>query len=366
MNSGRKKLLLVLAAVIPLVVCVLLVSGYFAYVAHDYKQRLPVRMDGDWRLAADAQIGFVPANNTSTFRRHIRNDMAYHLYTDDRGARVDQAGLKAPKSVDVLTIGGSYSWGGGVDNEDTFSSIMAEQLGLSVYNVAYGSYGTVQALQMLRKYADLKPKVVVYGFLVDHERRNLSPCAPSYAPFCVPVGYTAFDAQSQPYIHAPVETYDPEAGKAFYEAMITEGFQLQDILWGARIVWGKLKKKAYLEDTLENDTAARRQSMKYLLGEILAETRRMGAKLVVVYIPYVGLVNPNPPSDVFLKAVRAFPRRSNPDLLVVNTQPRVARHYREPKPYFLGFPNDGHPTPLGHLVLADEIIKEMKQQHFVP
>ena len=365
LDPGRRRLLMILLVLVPLTVCGLLLCGYLAYVTHGYKSLFPVRMVGDWRLAADAQIGFVPAPNASTHRDHIRRGMSYEINNDSRGARVDLPDTRAPDQVDILAIGGSYTWGGGVESSQTFPSALARMTGARVYNVSYGSYGAVQALQMLRKHKDLKPKVVIYGYIADHLRRNLSPCAPSHSPFCLPVSYVDFDDKGLPFIHQPLSQYDAAFGQDFYRAMISDGFHLRDIYWGAKIILGKLQKKEFLAASRDGEDGARQAAHTHLLGEMLKETRAMGAMLMVVNIPYVGLTTPNHPSDDFVNAVKAFPSSKNPDFVVVDLYPPVLRHYRNPDALILGIPNDGHPNELGHLLIAKEIHAELKRRGFV-
>src|SRR4030095_8016584 len=80
-----------------------------------------------------------------------------------------------------------------VPNDDTFRQILGLELRVSVANLAFASWGTVQSLRVLETHADLRPRVVLYAFIHDHLRRNLSPCAPSTAPICLPVPHVTVD-----------------------------------------------------------------------------------------------------------------------------------------------------------------------------
>jgi hypothetical protein len=70
--------------------------------------------------------------------------------------------------VHILTLGGSFSFGHGVDNRQTFTEILGHKLGVPVANLAYSGYGAVQALQQLERHVDLQPKIIIYGLVGDH------------------------------------------------------------------------------------------------------------------------------------------------------------------------------------------------------
>src|SRR5262249_49419292 len=131
--------------------------------------------------------------NGATLRRHPRAGLAYHVYTSDRRARVSRRGEMTPPQVDLLTVGDSFSWGHGVENEDTYTSRLAARWRGPAANLAFAAYGTVPAGEMLARVLDLRPRLVVYGFIADHFKRNLLPCAPSYGPVCLPFSYVGQD-----------------------------------------------------------------------------------------------------------------------------------------------------------------------------
>jgi hypothetical protein len=117
--------------------------------------------------------------------------LRYDLYTDSRGARVSRPGEQTPGQIDILFIGDSFTWGHGVQNEQTFAAKTANALGLAGANLAMGSYGGPQALQMLRRHRDPRPKLVILAVISDTPRRNISACASSYFPFCLDGSHVA-------------------------------------------------------------------------------------------------------------------------------------------------------------------------------
>jgi hypothetical protein len=133
----------VLLIAIPVLCVSMILAGYCGYVSHQAKTKIDLRIDGDWPVVADAVLGFSAAKNASTLRRYIRRGLAYNLFTDERGARVNTSGQQTQDRVEILTVGGSFSWGHGVENEKTFTELLGRRLAAPVANFAYGSYGTV-------------------------------------------------------------------------------------------------------------------------------------------------------------------------------------------------------------------------------
>ena len=115
---------------------------------------IPISVEGDWPLEGDKHVGFIRNKNTASYRTDHNTGIGYSMFSDRRGARVNAIGQQTPDSIDILTIGGSFSEGHGMNNEKTFTSILGRKLNVSVANFALGSYGTFQSLQLLERNAD--------------------------------------------------------------------------------------------------------------------------------------------------------------------------------------------------------------------
>jgi len=90
------------------------------------------------------------------------------------------APVPAPRSAAaVVLVGGSFTEGYGVADEDTFGWRLAERGPLPVRNFGTGGHGTYQALLMLEEKlpqlaaAGAAPAVVVYGYMWHHQQRNV-------------------------------------------------------------------------------------------------------------------------------------------------------------------------------------------------
>ncbi len=64
------------------------------------------------------------APDTDLVRHHRSSGLRYRVSTDARGDRVDAPGVETPNDVGLLAVGGSYAWGHGVENRETFTSLL--------------------------------------------------------------------------------------------------------------------------------------------------------------------------------------------------------------------------------------------------
>lgn len=93
------------------------------------------------RLLPDARLGHVLAPGS--------------LGTDAHGFR--NPGV--PATADALFVGDSQTWGFGIDADETF----AARSGPGGYQLANGGYGPVQYVELVRRGAGLRPRLVVVG-----------------------------------------------------------------------------------------------------------------------------------------------------------------------------------------------------------
>jgi lysophospholipase L1-like esterase len=77
--------------------------------------------------------------------------------TDARGFR----NARAPERTDVLFVGDSQTWGFGVEGDATFAATFAADTGRSSYQMANGSWGPVQYVELVRQGLALQPRLVV-------------------------------------------------------------------------------------------------------------------------------------------------------------------------------------------------------------
>lgn len=84
---------------------------------------------------------------------------------------------RVPRSDRIVFIGGSFTQGFAVSDYETFPYRLQQQLQhTEVLNMGTAGYGTYQSLLRLQRYFDeggVAPIYVVYGFMDDHEGRNV-------------------------------------------------------------------------------------------------------------------------------------------------------------------------------------------------
>jgi hypothetical protein len=303
----------------------------------------------------------VPVRNGASLRRHPRAGLAYHVFTSDRRARVSRRGERTAPEVSLLTVGDSFSWGHGVENEDTYTARLAERWNARAANLAFSAYGTVQSLQMLQRSLDLRPRLVVYGFIADHMKRNVSPCAPAYGPLCLPFSYVGIDAQGAPVVRRP----DPRlfaVNRRFWD----EFFFAKSIgprqLWAAVTAeWTRLARTPHPE--APDDPATRERILELLLGDMARAAGSVGARLVVLNIPYF---ERGGTSGMPAPLKEAVARAAAPNLALLDLSPTVARHYADPSAPLLRFDRDRHPNPAAHALIAEAIDGFVRGQGLVP
>lgn len=337
-----------------------MLAGYAYWRARVYR-RLDLQLEGDFPIEADPEIGFVPVRNAASLRRHPRAGLAYHVFTSDRRARVSRRGERTAPEVGLLTVGDSFSWGHGVENEDTYTSRLAQRWGVPAANLAFSAYGTVQSLQMLRRSLDLRPRLVVYGFIADHMKRNISPCAPAYGPLCLPFSYMGVDAQGGLVVRAPDPRLFAVNRRFWDEFFFSKGIGPRQLLAAGEAEIARLFGTPRVE--APDDPATRERILERLIGDMASAAESAGAPLLVVHLPYLerGSTNPIPPP--LRDAVSRLGARN---VALLDLAPAVERYYADPAAPLLRFDRDRHPDPAGHALFATAIDAFVREHGLLP
>jgi len=307
-------------------------------------------------MTRDPELGYVSSPGSTTHRRH-RSGLEYSYHRDGRGGRVRSATPSIPSRAELLFVGGSFTAGRGVEYDQTFAAIVGRERGQSVENLGTGAYGTVQSLLLLERHADLSPEIVVYGFISDHIRRNLSSCAPSLLPRCMHVPHVGFDPEGAPFISppGPGAEADWSRNERFYAAMLAPPFSWTSLVTGLDLLLDRARRRlAAPEAVPARDAAARRESMRYLMHRMSGVVERLGARLIVVYIPELrdadSLRQPPPPELTGALA---------PGTELVDLSRTLGAHTPEAA---LGIPGDGHPSAWGHREIARGILEHLARR----
>lgn len=355
-GRGRTGAFAAATVVLTVVACATIAFAYFAWRGARF-ERLPMEVNGDWLMVRDDEMGFVPRPNAASEIHNVETDYRFHVYTDARSARVNRPGEQTGATVDVMTLGCSFTWGAGIENEQTYAQRLGAALHAPVANFAMGSFGSVQSFLMLLRNADLKPKVVVYGFIPDHLRRNVAPCAPNYVPLCAPVAYLQREGDQVVLKPPHMEIFSPEENQAFITEVAMRdprglGALFSRAEWAAKIAWLDWRHREIAVDQSPENAAL---ALNVMIGAMADETAKIGAKLVVLHMPYLvrGRVNAAP------QALRdAIAGR---DLTFVDFAPVAEGFYERNPEATLTLGDDPHPNPVAHQMIADTLAEPVRR-----
>lgn len=139
----------------------------------------PSRTDkgnGEWFEAysgPDATYGLMGLRNATAREHHRDFDVTYH--TDADGWRVTPTPQTTKEAREIVFLGCSFTWGVGVDDQKTFPWILGTEAWpeYRIRNISCPAWGTVQvavALDRLLQSGD-RPVAVVYNYML-HAQRN--------------------------------------------------------------------------------------------------------------------------------------------------------------------------------------------------
>jgi hypothetical protein len=353
-DRGRVVTALFWAAMLAIPVSVL--AAGIEYVSYWTIPSFPVVAEGDPLFAFDAETGYVARPNSSTKWTMLgadgRVNVQYHVYTDQRGARVAVPGQRSADHFDILMLGDSFAWGHGVENEDTFASKTIAALGGSGTNLALASYGTTQSLQLLRRYRGLAPRLVIFELNVDHLWRNVSPCTRSAYPFCMDSAHVAWDGQGHLYIARPWS----DGVTRLRLHLRAERGGLDPLTW---IIHGLDVAVARVRSQMANATATdktkQNTALEFLIEQMARTAHEMNAALLIVFLPEESM---SPPPE-FLSRSAAQLRYSFLDLRPVFMKIDAAARQD------LFLKNEGHPSAAGHALIAQELIAFIRRENLL-
>src|SRR2546423_1116202 len=339
----------VMGIIVMLISCSLsLVLGF--YLIGVYKlvaMHLPdVITVGDPIVKFDKRVGFRASENSKTTVTVPKINLSYDLMTDNTGARISTVNRIYPDKPSITLVGCSFTWGHGVSNDETYAHVLETELKMRVRNYGMGSYGTVQSLEMLEKFG-VGSSLIIYGFIDEHLRRNVTPCAPSFAPLCLYVPTVRRNNGGAFYIVDQVARDNVTATDEFFGWVKNKNyFSLNNVEFGLAFVLDKIDELRGLhaptippEESLAATEFALRKMEKFALEN--------GARLLVVD---VGIGMPRESFEElskkkwdacvsFLDASK-FDGVPDDDLLIAG---------------------DGHPSAYGHRVIAGKIYSAIRE-----
>jgi len=337
-------------------IIVVLISSSFSlvlgfYLIGIYKlvaMRVPdVITVGDPIVRFDKNIGFRASESSKTTVRVPKIKLSYDLMTDDTGARISTMNRTYPDKPLITVVGCSFTWGHGVSNDETYAHVLETELKTKVHNYGMGSYGTVQSLEMLEKFG-AGSSLIIYGFIDEHLRRNVTPCAPSFAPLCLYVPTVRRNSSAAFYIPDQVPRDNVTATDEFFGWVKSKNyFSLDNVEFGLAFVLDKIDElRGRHEPTVPADEAL--AATEFALRKMEKFASENGARLLVVNVG-IGIPRENfeelsrkkwDDHVSFLDA-STFDGVSDDELLIEG---------------------DGHPNAYGHRLIAGKIYKAIKEE----
>jgi len=230
----------------------------------------------------------------------------------------------------VVFLGDSYTFGSGVQDDETFVALVDRELGAEVpcYNMGIGGFGIDQMWMTLRHYAlPLQPRAVVLAFIRYDLDRSLS-------------------AYRRGHIWREKPVYRVADGELVPMTVSNRPGAVQRLLLqrsGLVAVWRKVEHSLARRYEVGRTWKVNRA----LFEAIRDDCAEAGAALLVVHIP----VNRQHPTPVF---DRVFAEIGVPYLDLGEWMPEDSDG--------LYYPEDRHLTPAGHRSVASVIVEQLRSE----
>lgn len=339
------------ATVVTVMLLAATVVGFVVWEASHNPPRVQVPYDMASVFAPDVEVGYV-------LKPHLRfmssANSPIEYYTNERGFRSSGPDEKSPTQADILVVGCSQTFGQSVPSEATFAAVIGQELGVSTINLGVSGYGGINSLLLSRRFKDLQPSILVYGFWEDHLYRNLAKCINSYAPFCISQPSFSCAEGGSCRILPPknnagsmrlTQTYAYDLG----QGRDSYGFAA-DIYWTGRLLAQRLLLKVGLTDKYvqATDPISLRAATFALFDLLVKETQALGVVPIVAFIPsYFNDVIHGVPDYIVEASKRTGVTFVD---LSVRFREEVAIH-----PGSLPIPGDGHMSVRAHRIVAEAV-----------
>jgi len=327
---------------------------------------------------ADPALGFAPVPQSQGWQ--INSGFKTPVRFDSRGFRIpldadDQTPLKRPL---LLALGCSFTFGHGINAEDTFPFLVAKALDGTALNAGLPTYGLAQMVILAQRLIpQYKPDIVLVQFsswLVD---RGDWPFAISY-PGVVPIPYFVksegklnitrpafitrnFDLPLAKYRHTPSRIGDflSFLKQAGLPLILYDDFQV--LFFQARMLFNLVPAPVHEIDRDQVVDAAYRRIERLC--------RENNAEMVVVFLHDPVTAEPSFAEISRLKAL-TYPIMVDPGPALLNRLPdHKAGTYYQTYGHLRGSPPqvvDKHPNELANRIIATEILKALGKNFVGP
>ena len=314
---------------------------------------------------AHPYIGFLyPPNSNGILQR---DDFKFHFNTDNYGFRNPKTW---PPRADIVVVGDSLAFGYGVDDEQSWTSLLERKLGtLTVINLALIGSGPQQYQRVYETFgADLEPKLLIVGFFPDNDLRDAEKFA-RWTQLGAKGNYDAFRLFGQ---------YEFSLRRGLIAIIRTSYFFT--LLREAR---SSLRDRHMLQGrtvTLADGSEIQLVSSRFHLQKRLMQQDNLGLRLTIE--AFRNLKKLTAPKSAEL-LILIFPSKEATYLPIFSDEPRdilgrfkqklakLGIDYLDLTPFFqeraakgemLFYTVDGHPNQRGYQLVADVVLAKLKDE----
>lgn len=306
--------------------------------------------------AHDPLLGWSLVPGASGRHRTAEFDVAVRV--NSQGFRADRAYSPEapPGTLRIVAVGDSFTFGQGVEVEETFAARLEGLLpGTEVVNLGVSGYGTDQQLLMLRhRGLAFRPDVVLLGLLVTNVLRNDDRVHGPYAKPVFRLGPDGRLALANVPVPAPGPEPSPRPG-----------------------LLGRSRLARFVRDRLEYGGFGKAWPLTAaILRETVATSRQAGARLVVLLIPTRDAVEGSRldrwrQARMIRRVAGLVPRslaedaedaEDTADVEVLDLAPALIARFQAAPREPLFYARDGHLTAAGHAVAAAALARHLTRR----
>ena len=247
----------------------------------------------------DSNLGWIAKEGSYNFLPINKRGEKFIMSFEKNGNR-NIENINNNSKEEILVIGGSFTQGWGVNDNETFSyKLQNKYRNFKIYNFGQGGYGTIQTYLLLKDQITKmnSPKLVIYGIIQHHEYRNIAHAGwlrmlseySSRGHVKTPYGYIG--KNNELLIHPPIEYLN----LPFRE--------LSSIITLIEKVYMKLnsRKRVYVKINSKKKIKQQTIVTQKAILKIKDVSKRSDAKFVVVNLDWVGSFRKDKYKDFFEK-----------------------------------------------------------------
>jgi len=321
------------------------------------------RLD-DGLFGYDARLGWTVSRDWRG--GHVHSDYDVKYTTNGFGHRgVPVATAKQPGEKRYAYLGDSFTFGMGVNDDETFTEVLASRGKVRHLNFGVPGYSTDQeVLYAEDKVARFEPDVVVLVVYLGNDLiDNLAPY-PLQVDFAKP--YFELENGNLAIRNTPVPRQPkPAALRArSFSSVVLQGVKTKQSLLGRSEILRRLGYRDRADDisgVLADNVEPSIELFDALLQRLDEGVRSMNAKLVVALLPGRSFVHePRGYSAQYQDYIRRLimARLKKTDIGVLDLGSELRRQFDKGETD-LYFPLDGHLTVNGHRIMADFLGQEL-------